>query len=75
MTVKEDEQRVPQSKEGVTGVPLPRRREERKKAQKLAIETGEWSRCMYRVPGKRRFCAQQRCAVLDAITENALNSA
>ncbi|CAM9650899.1 unnamed protein product [Ectocarpus sp. 4 AP-2014] len=36
------------------------RRQERKKAQVGALETGVWDRCLYRVPGKGRYCAQHR---------------
>lgn len=36
------------------------RRLERKKAQQQAIKTGVWDRCLYRVPGKERYCAQLR---------------
>ncbi|CAN0126968.1 unnamed protein product [Scytosiphon promiscuus] len=37
-----------------------RRREERKKAQQAAVNNGGWERCLYRVPGKKRYCAQYR---------------
>ncbi|CAM9473201.1 unnamed protein product, partial [Ectocarpus sp. 8 AP-2014] len=37
-----------------------RRRQERKKAQLGALKTGVWDRCLYRVPGKGRYCAQHR---------------
>ncbi|CAN0254519.1 unnamed protein product, partial [Ectocarpus sp. 12 AP-2014] len=37
-----------------------RRRQERKKAQLGALQTGVWERCLYRVPGKGRYCAQRR---------------
>ncbi|CAB1116556.1 unnamed protein product [Ectocarpus sp. CCAP 1310/34] len=35
-----------------------RRRQERKNAQLEALQTGVWERCLYRVPGKARYCAQ-----------------
>ena len=41
-----------------------RRRQERKKAQQRAFKTGVWGKCLYRVPGKERFCAQQRSVLL-----------
>lgn len=36
------------------------RRAERKLAQQRAVAGGAWTRCLYRVPGKDRYCAQQR---------------
>lgn len=37
-----------------------RKRQERKKAQQKAMKTGVWDKCLYRVPGRERYCAQSR---------------
>lgn len=37
-----------------------RKRAERKLAQQRAVAGGVWTRCLYKVPGKERYCAQHR---------------
>lgn len=44
-----------------------RKRQERKKAQQKAMKTGVWDKCLYRVPGRERYCAQSRSVGVYAV--------